>query len=334
MKSQKISFQTLALLNLFGTPVALSISIPGAHAEGWFCTDESSRREGNTWTVCGIGEDEKEARSRSIALENATEEFKNLCKLSSDCRGHDYSLKPGRTECRHLEEGVPGHGLVRCVRAVEFVVGDKKSDEEEEAPEMEPETDDPKEKKALLPNPMNAPWTFDIWFGYMPPPLETAELTSGPFLISVGIERRLFKRLGLSLGMSYFTNAAEPDEYSGVDPEIGPGFEGTAWLATLPIYLSRDATQSWFIAPEGGLVDHTYITAPANPDYGSDFLADPYVITRTRGSASVLGAQFGYRASNPGGGYSFRVGYRTFNPSSGPAMRGVPFGEFAIFLRF
>ena len=307
-----------------------------ALAEGWFCTDESSKRDGNLWTVCGIGEDQKESAARSEALENGIQEFKDLCRLSSDCKGHEFTVQPGRTECRPLSEAVPGQGPIRCVRAVAFTVGEKKSDEEAESEPVLIEEEKPKdsnEKKVSIPSPLTNPWNMEFWVGYLAPPLEEGRLTTGPFTLSVGIERRVFRRVGIDFTYTYFDNVSEPDDYAG-EGDSGPGFHGNAWLLSIPVYLSHDPNQSWFIAAEAGFLDFTYITATANPTYYSDYSSTAYTLSEAQGNASLLGGQIGYAASSLTGGYAWRAGYRNFNSSSGPELAGSFFGEVALFLRF
>src|SRR5262249_21480057 len=72
------------------------------NAEGWFCHEGSSKRNGNVIEACGISRGyvaEKEDLAREEAFNNAKKEFDNICDLSSDCKDKNVSLRPMRTEC-------------------------------------------------------------------------------------------------------------------------------------------------------------------------------------------------------------------------------------------
>src|ERR1700677_3408638 len=86
-------------------------------ADGWFCNDESSQRDGNVISTCGIGTHKDEAQARAWAMYNARNEFKAICNSSSDCIGHYFSMDPKRTEC--TQNG----GIFRCVRMLAYTVG-------------------------------------------------------------------------------------------------------------------------------------------------------------------------------------------------------------------
>jgi hypothetical protein len=88
-----------------------------AHADDWFCNSESSMRDGNVISVCGIGTHKDEAQARAWAMYNARNEFKAICNSSSDCIGHFFSMDPKRTEC------VQNGGIFRCVRMLAYTVG-------------------------------------------------------------------------------------------------------------------------------------------------------------------------------------------------------------------
>lgn len=67
--------------------------------ERWFCTDDQAIRQGNVLSICGVGNSMDEGPARKEALNNAMDEFKSICSLSSDCRGHKINVEPKRSTC-------------------------------------------------------------------------------------------------------------------------------------------------------------------------------------------------------------------------------------------
>lgn len=109
-----------------------------ASASDWFCEDESSQRQGNVITVCGIGVDKNEAEARSIALDNAKAEFESLCNSSDDCKDHPVRIDPKRTSCKR-ERG--RGGMLTCYRLVNYIVAGDKREEPKPEPRPEPEAE-------------------------------------------------------------------------------------------------------------------------------------------------------------------------------------------------
>lgn len=95
--------------------LVLLMSVANA-ADQWFCTEASSARSGNVVQACGLGLGTSESKARAEAFDNATEEFRRICELSSDCRGHRVSLTPKRTTCKRMLDGL------KCYRMVEFTI--------------------------------------------------------------------------------------------------------------------------------------------------------------------------------------------------------------------
>lgn len=93
-----------------------SICFPayGGDKPQWFCTDESGKRQGRVIWACGVGESIDEASARRQALNNAIEEFKTICELSSDCNGKKKVVEPKRLTC---VESFGGR-LVKCYRLI------------------------------------------------------------------------------------------------------------------------------------------------------------------------------------------------------------------------
>lgn len=82
----------------------------------WLCTESSSIKTGSTIISCGVAKASTLAESRKLALENAIQEFNNLCDISADCSRYDYNVVPQRTECSG------NSGIITCYRAVNFEV--------------------------------------------------------------------------------------------------------------------------------------------------------------------------------------------------------------------
>lgn len=90
-------------------------------ADEWFCVEESGKRDGNTILACGIGDSlGDEGASRRRALDAAIQEFKTICELSSDCRGHEIIVEPKRTACGR-DQKMPE--IVKCYRLIQVTIG-------------------------------------------------------------------------------------------------------------------------------------------------------------------------------------------------------------------
>lgn len=69
-----------------------------AHAEDqWYCQDPQSGWQGNVISICGVASASSEGEARQKALNNAIYEFKTMCELSSDCKGHKVNIEPKRS---------------------------------------------------------------------------------------------------------------------------------------------------------------------------------------------------------------------------------------------
>src|SRR6185312_4497035 len=95
-----------------------------AQASDWFCTESASRREGNTYEVCGIGQDKSENLSRKKALDNAFSEFNAICSQSDDCKKKFKEVSPLRTDCE-LQ-----YGQYKCYRSFSIAVDPTRSENE------------------------------------------------------------------------------------------------------------------------------------------------------------------------------------------------------------
>lgn len=86
--------------------------------ETWFCTEDSSKRNDNVFSICGVGDSlNDEGAARKKALDNAIAEFETICEMSSDCRRHKMTVEPKRTSC-----GIDKMGLTKCYRLIEITV--------------------------------------------------------------------------------------------------------------------------------------------------------------------------------------------------------------------
>lgn len=86
----------------------------------WRCTDESTTRSGNIWMACGTGDYMEEGKAREKALENALNEFKQMCEMSSDCKDRDVIVEPKRQTCLSYPYGF---GIQwKCYKLVQITV--------------------------------------------------------------------------------------------------------------------------------------------------------------------------------------------------------------------
>lgn len=89
-----------------------------AHAgDKWICTDESSSRDGNVWTACGVGEGSEERSARETALKATISEFATICALSTDCNEKRRTIEPKRTTCSEARNGV-----WKCYRMIQVTI--------------------------------------------------------------------------------------------------------------------------------------------------------------------------------------------------------------------
>jgi hypothetical protein len=92
----------------------------------WFCTEGSSKLNGNTYTVCGVGESPVESIARSNATRNANEEFEKMCRISDKCNGAYKQVTPLRMECIKTGIAYGSFGYERdhwkCYRALEITI--------------------------------------------------------------------------------------------------------------------------------------------------------------------------------------------------------------------
>lgn len=89
--------------SLIYTAILLVLACEGISAKepGWFCEEESGKRDGNKIYACGVGEAMDEMGAREKALETAISEFKLICALSVDCKDKPAIVTPMRMSCSH-----------------------------------------------------------------------------------------------------------------------------------------------------------------------------------------------------------------------------------------
>lgn len=228
-------------------------------------------------------------------------EFERLCALSSDCRDHETTLTPGRTQCQADPSFPPDPHNVRCVRALHFDIGQKKEHEEPKPRLPEPTHRRKADQGPLLelPDflsdpPSSRPWGINFMIGYHESPLAGIALQNGPLLFGVTLERRLTYRLSIAGTYEWLTNAHEPDEYFG-ELDMGPGFSARLMSLSLPIYLSATPEDGWYIAPAIGTMTYDLVTAPQNPFYDPDVGGmQEYLPETEQDQALCLGLELGY----------------------------------------
>lgn len=88
-----------AIILIASLLVSIHAKSASEEKQDWFCTDDQAMKTGSTYVICGVGTYSTEGDARRIALENAVNEFKTICDLSSDCKGHKVSIEPKRSSC-------------------------------------------------------------------------------------------------------------------------------------------------------------------------------------------------------------------------------------------
>jgi hypothetical protein len=90
------------------------------NAQAWLCEsgDVDSLRDGLTIKACGTARASSETTARAQAFDAAQAEATRVCQAQTDCKGHELSADPKRTECEPA-----GHGQVTCKRLVTFTIG-------------------------------------------------------------------------------------------------------------------------------------------------------------------------------------------------------------------
>lgn len=90
----------------------------------WLCTVDNNFVNANQIGVCGVGTDYQEGEARLKALSNSMSEFKAMCALSSDCRGHNVTVLPARSECVPKVEKYDTHDVVgfTCYRLIIYTI--------------------------------------------------------------------------------------------------------------------------------------------------------------------------------------------------------------------
>lgn len=98
----------------------ISILIPqkALAADQWFCTDQSSARNGNVFSACGVGESVSEALARDLALNNALGEFKAICDSTTSCKDQPTFVEPKRLSC-----SLGKYEIWKCYRMIQIIVG-------------------------------------------------------------------------------------------------------------------------------------------------------------------------------------------------------------------
>lgn len=103
--------------------VIVSLIAINSKASEWFCENQASERHGDTITACGIASAVSEQDARNKAFDAAKIEFDKICNSDTSCKHHEIGVVPKRTECQ-VTESSENVKLIRCVRAVQFSIGE------------------------------------------------------------------------------------------------------------------------------------------------------------------------------------------------------------------
>lgn len=92
-----------------------------ASAQDWFCSKGSSRRNGNIFEVCGLGENKSEVISIKKALKSAFKEFDLICNQFDDCKKKFKDVTPMRIDCDWMDD------KIKCYRSFAIEVNPARS---------------------------------------------------------------------------------------------------------------------------------------------------------------------------------------------------------------
>jgi hypothetical protein len=108
--------------------LVVSLLAHAATADEWFCSTQSSARDGNEIKACGVSVKTDEAKARDAAFDNSNIEARKICQGSNDCRHHKVTIIPQRTECKKvIGEHSDGRRELayKCTRLVSYLIGDE-----------------------------------------------------------------------------------------------------------------------------------------------------------------------------------------------------------------
>jgi len=84
---------------LFKMVIVLFLSEIAHASDQWYCTDDQAFKNGSLMGICGVGTASTEGQARELAFVQSVNEFKAICKLSSDCNGKKFTVEPKRSTC-------------------------------------------------------------------------------------------------------------------------------------------------------------------------------------------------------------------------------------------
>jgi hypothetical protein len=355
-------------INLFYALVLIVLSSPTARAaDSWACTEGvATLRKGDAILACGIGLGSTEPEARLKALDYAKAEFDRVCSMSSDCRGREVTLIPGRNACETLAEG-----QVRCYRGMtfEWVKGPATGDGTSEAEmallnerirlrEQELEAareafekrqrlkeldrkiaamnrDDESEagrleRETLAPH---SQWfTVGGEFGVMGLPWDLPQVET-PVVVSFFLEFRPTRWLGFRGGVGGFNNGYEVSEYYY---DYGANVSGSVLTIGVPLYYNlsgAEDTAHFFVLPEYGSMDWEFQYNTG--EYAGSSYYSPYELQTLTGSQDFTALSIGFESRPKTGlGYSFRVGvqkYEDYYDLKGETQATLGFSFFVSF---
>jgi hypothetical protein len=100
--------------------IILTIPYYAFAIDQWLCVDDGSMRNGTTLSICGVGTARTEGEAREKAFDQSISEFKTICSLSSDCRGHKINVDPKRSTCFQTEKH--GFTVFTCHRLINYSI--------------------------------------------------------------------------------------------------------------------------------------------------------------------------------------------------------------------
>jgi len=324
----------------------LGVLVQGAWAqssESWLCTEGvATLRKGDSILACGIGIGASEPEARLKALDYAKAEFERICSMSSDCRGREVVLIPGRNTCE-----TQGEEQVRCYRGITFEIAKSGTggganpdyeiaflNERIKLREQELEVarnafekrqklkeldrqisamnrDEPDavttQKEPLAPHEQF--FNLGLEAGGLPLPVELVGVDS-PVMVSLYFEFRPLRWLGLRAGVH---NVANGYEVSDFYYDEGGAFTGSGYSLGIPFYFNISGIKDeshLFIMPEWGSLDWelTLNSGQYLSSYSSYYQL--YTFTGEQ-NYRALSLGFEYRPKT-GLGYSIRAGVQSF----------------------
>lgn len=94
--------ETIGLTGIGYRSQSSKFSAP-AESETW--CDSGAVKNGEVYSLCGVGQSYDESSARERALNLGLEQFDKICRMSSDCADRPRTVEPGRTACATNSSG-------------------------------------------------------------------------------------------------------------------------------------------------------------------------------------------------------------------------------------